>query len=385
MTGLQLPPLSLYVHIPWCVRKCPYCDFNSHERSEIPEQPYLQALLDDLDQDLQDVQGRAVQSIFFGGGTPSLMSGDFYQQLLTQLRARLAFADDIEITLEANPGTLEQGRFEQYRQAGINRLSIGVQSFNSAHLQALGRIHSSHDALRAAEAARAAGFDNFNLDLMHGLPEQNRAQALEDLEQALALTPTHLSWYELTIEPNTAFYNSPPVQPDPDTLAETEEAGFSLLARHGFQRYEISAFALTNRAARHNLNYWQFGDYLGIGAGAHAKITRPEEDTILRYQKTRQPEAYLAGEGGRRRQPRPVAHADRPLEYFLNTLRLRQGAPTALFTPRTGVAADHLERLLAEAKSKRLLSTEGLFIKCTDLGFRHLNTVLESIENAGAA
>lgn len=382
MTGLQLPPLSLYVHVPWCVRKCPYCDFNSHERRDLPEQAYLKALLDDLDADLEDVQGRAVQSIFFGGGTPSLMSGAFYQTLLTEIGARVAFTHDIEITLEANPGTVEQGRFEQYRDAGINRLSIGVQSFNPAHLKALGRIHSNDEAVRAAQAARQAGFDNFNLDLMHGLPDQSQAQALDDLSQAIALRPTHLSWYELTIEPNTAFYSAPPTQPDADTLAEIEDAGFALLAARGYHRYEISAFAQPGRQARHNLNYWLFGDYLGIGAGAHAKISRPEHDQILRYQKTRQPEAYLAGEGGRRRQPRTVARDDRTLEYFLNTLRLTEGAPSTLFTDRTGLPVAQLDALLESLRSKHLLSPKSQNICCTALGIRHLNTVLESIEMA---
>ena len=382
MSLLTLPPLSLYVHVPWCVRKCPYCDFNSHERNDLPVKEYLAALLEDLQYDLHLVQGRKLQTIFFGGGTPSLMPGSFYRQLLNALRQQIEFSPDIEITLEANPGTVEQGRFEEYRAAGINRLSIGVQSFNAAHLQKLGRIHSNDEATRAAQAARNAGFDNYNLDLMHALPEQSTAQALDDLSQAIALAPSHISWYELTIEPNTSFFNQPPAQPDLDDMAETEEAGFALLAQHGYQRYEISAFAQPDRAARHNLNYWHFGDYLALGAGAHGKITLPKSGDILRYQKTRQPEAYLSEQGSRSRQPHMVAPPERPIEYFLNTLRLIQGSPMENFTLRTGVSMEHISPVLEQLKSERLLSLDGLRIKCSELGIRHLNTVLERLETA---
>ncbi|MDF1780715.1 MAG: radical SAM family heme chaperone HemW [Alcanivoracaceae bacterium] len=384
MSLLTLPPLSLYVHVPWCVRKCPYCDFNSHERKDLPVKEYLAALLEDLQFDLHLVQGRPLQSIFFGGGTPSLMPGVFYQQLLAALRQQIEFAPDIEITLEANPGTVEQGRFEEYRAAGINRLSIGVQSFNVEHLKKLGRIHSNDEATRAAQAARNAGFDNFNLDLMHALPEQSTAQALDDLSQAIALAPTHISWYELTIEPNTSFFNQPPVQPDLDDMAETEEAGFALLAKHGYQRYEISAFAQPGRPARHNLNYWHFGDYLALGAGAHGKITLPDNDDILRYQKTRQPEAYLNGQGegkgSRSRQSHMVTPPERPIEYFLNTLRLIQGSDKESFTLRTGLPLERILPILEQLKSEHLLSLDGPRIRCSDLGIRHLNTVLERLE-----
>ena len=369
-------PLSLYIHVPWCVRKCPYCDFNSHERGDIPEQAYLAALLEDISGDLHQVAGRRIETVFIGGGTPSLMSGDFYQTLFSEIRQRIEIAADAEITLEANPGTLEQGRFEAYRAAGINRLSIGVQSFNPTHLQALGRIHGKDEAIRAAEAARRAGFDNFNLDLMHGLPGQGREQALADLEQAIALKPTHLSWYELTIEPNTAFFNNPPEQPDSDEMADTEEAGFALLARHGFERYEISAFAQPGRRCRHNLNYWQFGDYLGIGAGAHGKIT-DADGRIVRYQKTRLPEHYLAG-GDRTRQQRWLEPDELPMEYFLNTLRLIEGAPASLFEERTGLPMDTLSATLTSLRSKQLLTPEGNNIACSPLGIRHLNRVLEA-------
>jgi putative oxygen-independent coproporphyrinogen III oxidase len=371
-----LIPLSLYIHVPWCVRKCPYCDFNSHERGDIPEQAYLAALIEDISGDLHQVAGRRIETVFIGGGTPSLMSGDFYQTLFSEIRQRIEIAADAEITLEANPGTLEQGRFEAYRAAGINRLSIGVQSFNPTHLQALGRIHGKDEAILAAEAARRAGFDNFNLDLMHGLPGQGREQALADLEQAIALGPTHLSWYELTIEPNTAFYSNPPEQPDSDEMADTEEAGFALLARHGFERYEISAFAQPGQRCRHNLNYWQFGDYLGIGAGAHGKLT-DADGRILRYQKTRLPEHYLAG-GERTRQQRALEPDELPMEYFLNTLRLIEGAPASLFEERTGQTLDALSATLASLRSKQLLTPDTSNIGCSALGIRHLNRVLEA-------
>jgi oxygen-independent coproporphyrinogen-3 oxidase len=257
-----------------------------------------------------------------------------------------------------------------------------VQSFNPTHLEKLGRIHTNNEAVIAAESARQAGFDNFNLDLMHGLPQQSTAQALADLEQALALKPTHLSWYELTIEPNTAFFNQPPEQPDGDAMADTEEAGFALLARHGFQRYEISAFAQAGRTARHNMNYWQFGDYLAIGAGAHGKITQPQDNQILRYQKTRQPDAYMQGQGSRSRQPQQLAPDALTLEYFLNTLRLIEGAPAELFPTRTGQPLRIAEDLLKRANSDHLLSLHNSNIKCSALGLQHLNTVLAIIERA---
>ena len=269
-----LPPLALYVHIPWCVRKCPYCDFNSHAAGpNLPEDEYVAALLADLDQDLAQAQGRELTSIFFGGGTPSLFSASALGRILEGVERRIGFAGDIEITLEANPGTFEQAKFSAYRRLGINRLSIGVQSFQSAQLKALGRIHDGDEAIRAADMARAAGFDNFNLDLMHGLPGQDVAAALDDLRTAIAQAPTHLSWYQLTMEPNTVFWNQPPELPEDDTLWDIQEAGQALLAEHGFVQYETSAYARDNQRARHNLNYWTFGDFLGIGAGAHAKLS----------------------------------------------------------------------------------------------------------------
>ena len=365
-------PLSLYIHTPWCMRKCPYCDFNSHERNAIPEADYLRALLADLDADLPHIGNRPIHSIFIGGGTPSLLSGEFYQALFDGLAERVTFARNMEVTMEANPGSAEQARFDAYRRAGINRLSIGVQSFNPAHLHALGRIHGRDEALAAVAMARRAGFDNINLDLMHSLPAQTVAEALADLEQAIALAPDHLSWYELTIEPNTAFYHQPPPRPDGDTLADIEARGFSLLAEAGFTRYEISAFARSGRRCRHNLNYWQFGDYLGIGAGAHGKLS-VADGRILRYQKTRLPEHYLrALEYIRQRQW--LTHEELPLEFWMNALRLVDGVPVTLFRNRTGV---HLpQALLDRLVQRQLLEVTTERIRCSALGLQHLNAVL---------
>ena len=380
---LAAPPLTLYVHVPWCVRKCPYCDFNSHERqSELPERAYLDALLADLDQDLHWVRGRPLEAIFIGGGTPSLMSADFYAALFEGLRQRLSFSDGIEITLEANPGTLETGRFEGFRDAGINRLSIGVQSFNNAHLQALGRIHDASAAIDAAHQAQAAGFDNFNLDIMHALPGQTHAQALDDLQQAIALQPTHLSWYELTIEPNTIFYRAPPIQPDGDAMADTEQAGFALLAQHGYQRYEISAFAQSGHRCRHNLNYWQFGDYLGIGAGAHGKITDATQGSVHRYQKTRKPEDYLADAAHARRQYQSIAREDRLFEALLNGLRLVNGITWQTLEDATGEPVWQWQNALVPLEQQGLLAITDQRLACTDNGLRHLNGLLEKLAAA---
>jgi len=379
---LKNPPLSLYIHTPWCVRKCPYCDFNSHERGEIPETAYLQALLTDLEQDLPLIGDRPVETVFIGGGTPSLMSADFYRQLFQGIRQRLPLQADAEITLEANPGTLEAGRFEGFRDAGINRLSIGAQSFNNAHLQALGRIHDASAAIDAAHQARAAGFDNFNLDIMHALPGQTHAQALDDLQQAIALQPRHLSWYELTIEPNTVFYRAPPIQPDSDAMADTEQAGFALLAQHGYQRYEISAFAQSEHRCRHNLNYWQFGDYLGIGAGAHGKITDSTQGSVHRYQKTRKPEDYLADAAHARRQHQPIAREDRLFEALLNGLRLVDGVAWQTLEDATGEPASQWQNALAPLEQQGLLAITDQRLACTDNGLRHLNGLLEKLAAA---
>lgn len=369
------PPLSLYVHVPWCVRKCPYCDFNSHAADgEIPEQAYLQALVDDLDQDLALADRRPIKSVFIGGGTPSLLSGDFYRSLFTQLRERLAFSPTAEITLEANPGTLEAGRFEQFREAGINRLSIGVQSFNAAHLQTLGRIHDPEAASRAIEAAKAAGFDNFNIDLMHGLPGQTPEQALNDLRTALSHQPPHLSWYQLTIEPNTEFYSRPPALPEDDGLWEIFSRGAEELRRAGFRDYEVSAWSLPGHESRHNLNYWTFGDYLALGAGGHGKISL-QDGRIIRYWKTRQPAAYLNRIGSRTAGTEDIAPDERPLEFMMNALRLHEGVDESLYQARTGLPLSSVAVKLEELRNQGLLTNHR--IQATDQGQRYLNSVLE--------
>ncbi|MGO1463556.1 MAG: radical SAM family heme chaperone HemW [Marinobacter sp.] len=369
------PPLSLYIHVPWCVRKCPYCDFNSHAvQNEIPEQAYLSALLEDLDQDLALASGRTVETVFIGGGTPSLMSGNFYHRLFDGLRKRLTFADDAEITLEANPGTLEEGRFEAFREAGINRLSIGVQSFNSAHLKALGRIHDSAAAHRAIEAAKKAGFDNFNLDLMHGLPGQTPGNALEDLKMAMSHKPPHLSWYQLTLEPNTEFYSRPPDLPDDDRLWEIAQTGGEYLLKHGFSDYEISAWCQKGKASRHNVNYWTFGDYMALGAGGHGKISLAD-GTIKRYWKTRQPDAYLNRIGSRTAGSNRIETEELPLEFLMNALRLRDGVAEDVFSDRTGLPLTDVAVKLQKLREDKLLVSDRL--QATSLGQRYLNSLLE--------
>lgn len=369
------PPLSLYLHMPWCVRKCPYCDFNSHTIDrDIPETAYLKAMLEDLDQDLHFAVPREIQTVFIGGGTPSLMSGDFYHELFRELRARLNLADDAEVTLEANPGTLEQGRFEAFRDAGINRLSIGVQSFNPSHLKALGRIHDSEAAHRAIEAARQAGFDNFNVDLMHGLPDQTPEDAIADLKAAIDHNPPHLSWYQLTLEPNTEFYSRPPDLPDDDRLWEIYRQGSDFLRQRGFQDYEVSAWSQPGMASRHNLNYWTFGDYLALGAGAHGKISLANGG-IRRYWKTRQPDAYLNRIGSRTAGTEPIDTDDLPLEFLMNALRLTNGVEETLFTEHTGLPLSSVAVQLEQLRKEKLLERHR--IQATDLGQRYLNSLLE--------
>lgn len=372
----QLPPLSLYIHVPWCIRKCPYCDFNSHAAQEkLPEQDYIQTLLADLDADLDYVQGRAIQSIFIGGGTPSLFSVSAYDSLFCGLKARLNFAQDCEITLEANPSTFEADKFLGYRQLGINRLSIGVQSFNDKHLKKLGRVHDASQALLAIELAKKAGFKNFNIDLMHGLPEQNVTDALADLTQALAFSPTHLSWYQLTIEPNTEFYKRPPALPEDDALWDIQEAGLSLLAQQGFEHYEISAFAKPNQQARHNLNYWQFGDYLGIGAGAHGKITLLSSNEVIRTQKTRLPKDYLNTNKINKTSLSLVSHSEIGLECLMNALRLKQGISVVDFSSRTGLSLDCVAKPLEKAQKLGLLHLDDR-IYASEKGQQFLNQLL---------
>lgn len=373
-----LPPLALYVHIPWCVRKCPYCDFNSHAAGPtLPEAEYVDALLADLDRDLVHVHGRPLTSIFFGGGTPSLFSAEALGRLLDGVARRLSFAPDIEITLEANPGTFEQAKFVAYRGLGINRLSIGIQSFQDAKLKALGRIHGCEEAIRAADRARAAGFDNFNLDLMHGLPEQSVADALGDLEQAIALAPTHLSWYQLTMEPNTVFWSQPPELPEDDTLWDIQEAGQARLAAAGYGQYETSAYAQPGRQARHNLNYWGFGDFLGIGAGAHAKLSAPD-GTLLRTWKTRLPKDYLDPAKAFQAGAKALAPADLPFDFMMNALRLVDGVPAAWYPQRTGQSLDSLAPALAAARRAGLLAEDEERLRPTARGQLFLNDLLQS-------
>lgn len=373
---MQMPPLSLYIHVPWCVRKCPYCDFNSHARgSDLPEKAYLDAIIEDLDSDLNLAAGREIQTVFIGGGTPSLMSAGFYRALFAALRQRLIFAPDVEITLEANPGTVEEARFQGFREAGINRLSLGAQSFSDAQLQSLGRIHDSHAVVRAIEGARRAGFERLNIDLMYGLPEQSLAEAMADLQQALDLGADHISWYQLTLEPNTEFYSRPPPLPDDDLIGEIADAGQVLLEGAGFQGYEISAWARKGQACRHNLNYWQFGDYLAIGAGAHGKITDPAEQQVIRYWKTRQPEAYLGRIGSRTAGHQIIAAEDMPLEFMMNALRLAEGVPEALYPQRTGQSLEALSAMLDTLRKEGLMEPGRL--APTPQGRRYLNALLE--------
>ncbi len=373
--GAQLPPLSLYIHIPWCVRKCPYCDFNSHaQRGDLPEAAYIAAMFEDLDQDLDYIQGRELASIFIGGGTPSLFSASAYAQLFDGLRQRLRFSRDIEITLEANPGTLEQGRFAAYRELGINRLSIGVQSFDAQQLKKLGRIHSAGDALAAIASARDAGYDNFNIDLMHGLSGQTEADALNDLRIAIDSGAPHISWYQLTIEANTEFYKRPPELPQESALMTMQRAGFALLSDAGLTRYEVSAFARDGRRARHNLNYWRFGDYLALGAGAHGKVTLP--GGVRRYQKTRKPEDYLNRSPSRTSQSQGVIDADLPFEFMMNALRLRGGVESALYSQRTGLPLATIAPTLERLQTRGLLIDDPQRIACSERGFAFIDSIL---------
>lgn len=376
-----LPPLALYIHIPWCVRKCPYCDFNSHTASPVlPEQEYVDALLADLDQDLHAVYGRELTSIFFGGGTPSLFSAEALGRLLKGVEQRIRFAADIEITLEANPGTFEQEKFVAYRKLGINRLSIGIQSFQQEKLEALGRIHNGDEAVRAAGMARQAGFDNFNLDLMHGLPDQSLDDALSDLRQAIALKPTHISWYQLTLEPNTVFWNQPPVLPEDDTLWDIQEAGQALLAEHGYAQYEVSAYAQAGRPARHNLNYWSFGDFIGIGAGAHGKLSHPD-GRIVRTWKTRLPKDYLNPAKSFQAGEKSLSNDEMPFEFLMNALRLTAGVESRLYPERTGLSLETLAEGRREAEQSGLLQVEPSRLAATERGQLFLNDLLQQFLN----
>ena len=371
----DLPPLSLYIHIPWCVQKCPYCDFNSHAlKGEVPHDDYVQHLLSDLDADAPWAQGREVKTIFIGGGTPSLLSGPAMQTLLDGVRARLNLAADAEITMEANPGTVEADRFVDYQRAGVNRISIGVQSFSEAKLTRLGRIHGPEEAKRAARLATGLGLRSFNLDLMHGLPDQTLEEALDDLRQAIELNPPHLSWYQLTIEPGTLFGSRPPVLPDDDSLWEIFEQGHQLLTAAGYQQYETSAYAKPGFQCQHNLNYWRFGDYLGIGCGAHGKVTFPD-GRILRTAKTRHPRGYM--QGTYRDRQHDVDTADKPFEFFMNRFRLLEPAPRADFTRYTGLDESAIRPQIARALALNYVTESAEAWQITEHGKLFLNSLLE--------
>ncbi|UUE45865.1 radical SAM family heme chaperone HemW [Pectobacterium aroidearum] len=372
---LKLPPLSLYIHIPWCVQKCPYCDFNSHAlKGNVPHQEYVDHLLADLDADLPLASGRALHSIFIGGGTPSLLSAEAMQALLDGIRARIPLTPDAEITMEANPGTVEADRFSGYQRAGINRISIGVQSFDPQKLTRLGRIHGPDEAKRAAHLATGLGLRSFNLDLMHGLPDQSLDEALDDLRQAIALNPPHLSWYQLTIEPNTLFSSRPPTLPDDDALWDIYEQGHALLSAAGYQQYETSAYAKPGYQCQHNLNYWRFGDYLGIGCGAHGKLTF-SDGRILRTVKVRHPRGYM--QGTYLDKQHDVANDDRPFEFFMNRFRLLEAAPRADFTAYTGLEEHCIRPQLDQALAQGYLTETATHWQITEHGKLFLNSLLE--------
>ena len=371
----NLPPLSLYIHIPWCVQKCPYCDFNSHAlKGEVPHEEYVAHLLADLDRDLPLTSGRKVATIFIGGGTPSLLSSRAMHQLLDGVRARLPLAAGAEITMEANPGTVEADRFSAYQAAGINRISIGVQSFSPLKLQRLGRIHGPEEAKRAAHLAAGLDLRSFNLDLMHGLPDQSLTEALDDLRQAIALNPPHLSWYQLTIEPNTLFASRPPVLPDDDALWDIFEQGHQLLTAAGYQQYETSAYAKPGYRCEHNLNYWRFGDYLGIGCGAHGKLTQPD-GRIVRTVKTRHPRGFMAGDYLDRQYE--VADEEKPFEFFMNRFRLLEPAPRSDFSRYTGLDEALIRPQIDTALAKGYLTETAETWQVTEKGKLFLISLLE--------
>ena len=375
-----LPPLSLYIHIPWCIKKCPYCDFNSHAAGDqIPEDEYIDALIRDINAELPLIWGRRLSSIFIGGGTPSLFSAKALDKLLSHIHSVLPNVSEMEITLEANPGTFEQNKFSDYRQLGINRLSIGIQSFNDQLLQSLGRVHNGLEARRAIDMARKAGFDNFNLDLMYALPAQNTEMVLADLKTALTLEPSHLSQYQLTIEPNTYFHTHTPEQlADNDLIWEMQQQSQSLLSEHGYEQYEVSAYAKPGQFSRHNMNYWQFGDYLGIGAGAHGKISRADNNQIFRYSKLRQPKAYMqhAGTDSVISEQHDLEPEQIDFEFMLNALRLKAGFETELYQRHTGQAISSINEKLDLAVAKGFLEMNQQQIKPTDQGYLFLNDLM---------
>lgn len=372
---LKLPPLSLYIHIPWCVQKCPYCDFNSHTlKGEVPHQEYVQHLLNDLDADLIHVGSREVQTIFIGGGTPSLLSAESMADLLYGVKERIAVSPNAEITMEANPGTVEAERFAGFQRAGVNRISIGVQSFGNDKLIRLGRIHDSDEAKNAARLAKELGLRSFNLDLMHGLPDQSLSQALSDLQQAIELSPPHLSWYQLTIEPNTQFGSRPPKLPDDDMLWDIFSEGDKLLTAAGYQQYETSAYCKPGFQCEHNLNYWRFGDYLGIGCGAHGKISF-EDGRIMRTVKTKHPKGFM--EGRYLHQQNFVDNDDRPFEFFMNRFRLLEAFPRQDFSDYTGLSEEVIRHQIDEALALGYISESDTHWQITPHGKLFLNSLLE--------
>ncbi len=374
-------PLSLYIHLPWCIKKCPYCDFNSHEFSEVEleEAHYVDALIRDLDSELPRIWGRTIHSVFIGGGTPSLFSPAALDKLLSAIRARLNIKPGIEITLEANPGTAEAEKFRGYKEIGINRLSLGVQSFNDKHLKSLGRIHGADEAIKAIALTSQVGFDNFNVDLMFGLPGQTVDDALHDLETAIEQLPTHISWYQLTIEPNTVFNSKPPKLPSEDAIWAMQEQGQDFLQEHDFKQYEISAYAKDKHVAAHNMNYWEFGDYLGIGAGAHGKITNVAEKRVERFARHKIPKRYieLAGTDAVITEKRTLIRDELPLEFMMNALRLTGGIATHLFSERTGMLLNSAEKELQQAEARGLIDWQLNHLKPTLKGKRYLNELLE--------
>lgn len=378
---LSQQPLSLYIHIPWCVEKCPYCDFNSHKlKAEIPEYDYVSALIKDLDDDIArfNLNNRNLLSIFIGGGTPSLFSPQAITRLLDEVKKRFVCDASLEVTLEANPGTVEADKFNGFANAGVTRLSIGVQSFASDKLIKLGRIHDSDQAIRAAKLAKQAGIKSFNLDLMHGLPNQSLDNALDDLKTAIALNPDHLSWYQLTIEPNTAYYSKPPKLPEDEVLWDIQERGVAMLQTAGYQQYEISAYSQKEKQCRHNLNYWRFGDYLGIGCGAHGKITDAAGQKIYRTVKVKHPKGYLTKDRPALDQLSIVEHDELPFEYMMNRLRLREPFSLAHYQGATGLSAEPLAKLLSQHQDKGLMAFNDQQWQVTELGHRYLNDLLAS-------
>lgn len=373
----MLPPLSLYIHIPWCIKKCPYCDFNSHAvKNALPEQAYVQALLADLAIDIQRFAiTRPISSIFIGGGTPSLFSPEAIARLIEGIAAQITLEDGVEITLEANPGTFESQKFAEFRALGINRLSIGIQSFHNDLLEKLGRVHNAREAIRAAEIAHDAGFTNFNLDLMYGLPGAGFTDSVDDVQTAISLEPTHISFYQLTLEPNTYFHKFPPTLPDDGLIYASQKAAQALLDKHGYQQYEVSAYSKADRQCRHNLNYWQFGDYLGIGAGAHGKISQALPDQIIRTAKTKKPEQYLQTTAFET-SITPIAVSELPLEFVMNHLRLKGGFSVGHYQAVTGLAIDSLQPALSQCLQKGLLIYNNDRYACTEKGWDFLDTIL---------